>query len=184
MAPTRDTAGRFYSGSLRGAARFRIEIDGKRQLDLAFTGLGEDIGDWTEAWEKVAEQFYKSEKRHFRTYSFEPLSEAYAARKKKKYGNKPILRATDELWRGLTSNDAATSARIITPRSIALGSSHRAAGAHHNPKPGSRLPRRPLVDITAQDRRAFRSIIQRAATAKAKERGFRTQGVVLGELIQ
>lgn len=170
--------------SLPDAARFHVTIDGRKQLDLAFTGFGQDLGDWTDTWEKIAGQFYKSEKRHFRTYNFAPLSERYALWKKKKYGRKPILRATDELWRGLTTEDAETSYRVITPRSITLGSRHPAAEAHHSPKPGSRLPRRPVMDITDEDRRAFRSIVQRDAVAKARARGFRTSAVVQGGLIK
>lgn len=170
--------------ALPEGARFRIEIDGQQQLDLAFTGFGQDLGDWSETWEQVGDYFYKREKQHFRIYNFAPLSERYAARKRKVYGKKPILRATDELWEALTTPDAQHSMRIITPRSISLGTTHGAAPYHHSTEPRTRLPRRSLVDIQEQDRRQYRSIVQRAAVAKARQRGFRTTGVVQGELIK
>jgi hypothetical protein len=155
-------------------AVFRINIDGAKQLDISFRGFEKDLGDWTETWEKIGEAFYKMEKAHFRTYDFAPLSPRYSAWKAKHFPGKPILRATDRLYKSLTEASTEDSVYIVTPRSITLGTMDPKAPAVHK--------RRPVISITDKGKREFRSIVQRDVVAEAKRRGFKTTGVVQGEL--
>ncbi|OLE52129.1 MAG: hypothetical protein AUG51_19420 [Acidobacteria bacterium 13_1_20CM_3_53_8] len=164
-------------------AVFSVHIDGQKQLDIAFKGFEQDLGDWTPTWGKIGDAFYKMEKAHFRTYDFAPLSPRYAAQKAREGFKKGILRKTDQLYDSLTSANVAASYYHVTPRSIAIGTFAIYAIYHNSTKPRRRLPRRPLTNITDKDRRQFRSIVQRDVVAEAKRRGFRTTGVVQGGLI-
>jgi hypothetical protein len=71
----------------------------------------------------MGQEFYGQEKKLFDLAPWKPLSPAYAKRKQAKYGDKPILRATDTLFRSLTAQGAEGNIHRIGNDSAEFGSS-------------------------------------------------------------
>lgn len=100
----------------------RIEIVG---LDRALSGFGqldEKLTKLKPLMQRFAKEFYSEEKSLFDAAPWKPLSPAYAERKRKKYGDKPILRATDRLWRSLTEEGTEGNIHRIRDDGADLGS--------------------------------------------------------------
>jgi hypothetical protein len=84
-----------------------------------------------------------------------PLSPKYAAWKQQHYPGRGILLREGALKASLAGPDAPQAIFRMAPTSLEIGTSVRYALAHQNPRPGSRLPQRPPMRVTA----AFMTVV-------------------------
>lgn len=150
------------------AIRLRLEVLGEDALDRTLVSV-EAAQDMRPAFEEVAEEFLRAERRQFASEGgfgsggWAPLSPPYAAWKARHYPGKPILRRTDELFRSLTQGPAV---RVITPTLLRLGSDVAHGPPHQL---GKGVPRRRPVELPESTRRTMVKILQRfAITGKVR----------------
>lgn len=101
---------------------YSIEIIG---LDRALSSAGrlvERLSSFRRLWDRFAKEFYAQEKSLFDRAPWKPLSPAYAERKRRKFGDKPILQATSTLFRSLTQQGAEGNVHRVDDNSLEIGS--------------------------------------------------------------
>lgn len=144
--------------------RFFVEVRGFEQLRSAFGQLGRLVEEPQPILEVVAERaFYPIVQEIFDSEGrgqWAELTPAYAAAKREKYGDKPIMQATTALITSLTKKNATMNIHTVQGRdSLLLGSSlHYARSASK---------KRPVFDFNQQDFNRMGS----AATEEFKDRG-------------
>lgn len=94
------------------------------------------------------------------------MSPKYAEQKERDYPGRQILVRTGKLKASLTGKTVDTI-RIIHPLQMALGTTIPYAGYHQRGTPT--MPRRPVVELTEQDKRSWTKIIQRFLVEEAKK---------------
>lgn len=145
--------------------RIRFEVDGMAEFDRVFIRLGARFDDLTPIWPDLRDEFWKTEKEQFRSEGsagssgkWKPLSKAYAARKLKQYGAKPILERTGRLMKSLTGETGDTVYQP-TKSELAIGTS--VPYARHHQRGGGRLPQRKPISLSETQRRRMQLAIQR-----------------------
>lgn len=103
-------------------------------------------------WELFGKEFYAEETSLFNRAPWVPLSPAYAKRKAEQFGDKPLLRVTDDLLRSFTQQGAAGNVHQISPLSAVFGSNDFKAIFHQAGT--SRMPARPPLAEPDLDRYA------------------------------
>lgn len=112
-----------------------VEIIG---LDRTLTGFQRLEGALTKLkplWERFGEEFYSEEKTLFDLAPWKPLTPAYAEWKRRKYGDKPILRATDALWNSLTEQGAEGNVHRVRDEGAEFGSAVPYGVFHRESRP-------------------------------------------------
>lgn len=96
-------------------------------------------------WERFGEEFYTQETSLFNSQPWAPLSPAYAERKRQTVGDKPILRATDALYKSLTQQGATGNIHRVNDLDAEFGSDDFKAILHFTGT--SKMPARdPLAE--------------------------------------
>lgn len=148
--------------------RIEISIAGDKQVNREILRVGERAVDAAPAFsaiadlliEETAEQF-ATEGRHA-SGGWKPLKESTLREKEHAgFGGRGILERTLKLEDSLTKRGDSNMILEIGPAELAYGSRLPYAGAHQNPKPGSRLPQRRPVELTEDARRRVIKILQR-----------------------
>lgn len=143
-----------------GLVRFRANVQRLERKFQTFRKLFEKFGD----------EFYEAEKRTFASAPWVPLSAKYAAQKRKKYGGKPILRATDKLYSSFTRKGAEGNVNRIRINEAEFGSSVSYARFHQFGT--GKMPARPPLALTDQDFQKFDSIAEKHLAEMIRESGF------------
>lgn len=153
------------------------EVHGDSQLGIAFGRVAEIFRDFTSVFEKIAPRFYGIIRKRFRDEGpgFAPLSPRYAALKRRLYGDKTILRATDKLYESFTPQSPGNINRI-TKTTAEFGSSVPYGIFHQQGT--SRMPARPPIEITPQHELQFAQIAIKDLNEKIKAMGFGVTNVV------
>lgn len=138
--------------------------------------LADRLRDLRPAWGQVLSYMRLSTARQFASEGahkqtpWTPLNPQYAARKSRKYPGMPILRASDEMFESLIDFGSRNSIAEIELQSLTYGTRDPKARFH---KTGTaRMPARPFVLVTAQDRRAVKGIVRRHLENQASLSGF------------
>ena len=162
--------------------RVEITVEGSNQLIASFAQVEKGL-DFRElgTWDAVASEFYKIEKEQFdseggagKSGKWKALKPEYAKRKQKKWGNVPILHASGEMMRSLTSRNAPGAVLEKTADELTLGTTIPYAGYHQ--RGSKRLPKRPPVDPTDAQVDRLSKVIQgkmKQLIANAKLRDIR-----------
>lgn len=100
-----------------------IELLGLQTALNAFSALEARTTSLRPLWEKFADEFYIQERQLFDAAPWKPLTPAYAERKRRIFGDKPILRATDTLFHSLTQKGAEGSIYRVLDQEVEFGSS-------------------------------------------------------------
>jgi phage gpG-like protein len=147
--------------------RIVLEISGDKQLSRDLLRVGdravhakpalEEIADY---WMRLTTLQFDTEGRHA-SGGWKPLKEETVRRKQLANLDPRILRATGALFGSLTSRGDGNQILDVTETELAYGSRLPYAGAHQNPRPGSRLPQRRPVELTESARRETVKILQR-----------------------
>lgn len=157
--------------------RFTADISGDVQLDRAFNRITQLITDFRDVWPAVAEAFYEIETEQFNSQGskgasgkWAPLSPAYAAYKAKAFPGEPILQATHSMVNSLTSPEALDSIFRVDPMELVIGSKAPYALAHQTG--GGRLPARPPISLSENDKRKLQKAIQAGLVKFTRQAGF------------
>jgi hypothetical protein len=110
-----------------------ITFEGIEQLFSGLNRIDGLLDDLSPFFEKFADERYEEERRLFDSAPWPALSPVYAARKRQIFGDKPILRATDTLFRSLTEKGAPGNVHRIE-RQFAEVSSAVSYGVFHIPE--------------------------------------------------
>ncbi len=146
--------------------RFRMEIAGEVQVDRAIARFAEGCSDYRTVWPQVMDEFYAEERDQFQSegaaggQGWQPLSPAYLQWKERHYPGQPIMRRTGALESSLTSATDANAVALQGRTALALGSRVQYALYHQSLEPRTRLPRRPLVQLTEQFARTVMRLFQ------------------------
>lgn len=84
----------------------------------------------TPLWELFGREFYRQETDLFARAPWAPLSPTYAKQKQQQFGSKPLLRATDDLFKSFTQQGATGNIHQVRALSAVFGSSDPKAGFH------------------------------------------------------
>ena len=166
-----------FTGSVEGETQLLRSFDrfteGVTNLEPAFEEIGIDVR------EILVEQFAHEGN------GWTPLSPAYAIRKRRLYGDKPILRATDRMFNSLTNKGAEGNITDIHPMEASYGTSVKShdigkqnAGypyprAHQTG--AGRLPQRKIFALTEANKRRITRTMQRYLVAHARRSGLQVQ---------
>lgn len=160
--------------------RFKMDIAGETQLDRGIARFSDGVSDYTPIWPVIEDEFYAEEKAQFASEGAEggekwaPLSPAYSEWKEAHFPGQPILQRTGDLERSLTSRNDPNGVRVEARKQLTLGSRVPYGIYHQSTAPRTRLPRRPMINLTS----AFKATVMRQVQAYlveiATKVGFRT----------
>lgn len=132
--------------------KFTVEVEGTEQLKAEFRGVESTVSDFSPIWKGVQSEFFAIEKEQFNSEggkgasgNWQALSPAYREIKQKRYGSKPILRATDRLFKSLTGETDDSIAQFGKTEA-AFGT--RLPYARRHQGGGGRLPRREPISLS------------------------------------
>jgi phage gpG-like protein len=144
-------------GGSGSGVTFSFEVDGEAQVSLAIGRMIRAVDDMRPFAPAFQSAFRNVELQQFAGAGVGPggkwaaLSEPYATRKRARWGNKPILRASDALYAALTGD---SSLMVAEPRLLVFGTATD-YGMYHQ-RGGGSLPRRKVIDVSpAQQKREF-----------------------------
>jgi len=143
-----------------------------RSLDRFTAGVSnlapafEEIG--TDVREILVEQFAQEGN------GWAPLTPAYAIQKRKRYGDKPILRATDRMFESLTSMGAEGNVTEIAAMSAAYGTDVFYARYHQTGT--SRMAQRKIFALTEVNKRRIMRTLQRFLVTVGRDSGLQITG--------
>lgn len=112
-------------------------------MDRFFAGLARvdrELSSLRPLWELCGKEFYSQETAWFASEPWVALSPGYAARKQKEFGSKPLLRATDALFKSLTQQGADGNIHQVDDLGAMFGTGDFKAPFHHTGT--SRMPAR------------------------------------------
>lgn len=138
--------------------RLEVRFDAKRAVDR-LEGMSSALADPRAAFNEVGDLFLTSQAQFFRSNQWTPLRPDTVRRKLKRgRGSRPLVGGP--LEKSMTVKGSRYSIRRVNKLSILMGTRHPAAHLHNQGTRGS-LPRRPLIRVTPDDRRAYRGVFAR-----------------------
>ena len=143
-----------------------ITLTGVKEVTSSLKYVDDGLSDFRKlgTFDAIAAEFYKIEKETFSAEGgpsgkWKALSPAYAAIKAKKYGNVPILTATGQMMKSLTSRGAANSVMQQTATEMTIGTSDPKAGYHQ--RGNRRLPQRKVIDFDDARKERLNKVAER-----------------------
>src|SRR6185369_84946 len=135
--------------------KLELTLTGVKETTESMNYIDAGLSDFRKlgTWDAIATEFYKIEREQFKgeggpSGKWKSLSPKYAAIKARKYGNVPILTATGQMMKSLTSRGAANSVMQQTATEMTIGTSDPKAGYHQ--RGNRRLPQRKVIDFDEQ----------------------------------
>lgn len=134
----------------------RVDVQGEERVIATLRGIEQGITDFRkdQVWVRVRQEFNRIEKEHFaaegngRSGKWAALSSPYDAIKAKKYGT-PILQRTKRLYKSLTQK---TSDSVVEEQDLELTLGTSVPYATYHQKGTKRMPARPPVDLTDEQK--------------------------------
>jgi hypothetical protein len=122
-----------------------VEFVGLDRVFAGFSRIEKRLVSLKPLWERFGREFYRQETAWFASEPWTPLSPEYAERKRKEFGSKPLLRATDALFKSLTQEGAEGNIHQVNDLGAQFGSNDFKAKLHSTGT--SRMPaREPLAE--------------------------------------
>jgi len=149
----------------------RMDILGTRELDFAIQGLLKRVSDFRPLWPRLTEVFRGMEIAQFDAEGmgpaggWAPLSPRYAAWKSRHYPGQPTMVRTGRLRASLVATSSDSILDASQPMQMRIGTSVPYAIWHQ--LGGGYLPRRKLVDFSAQQNLAFAKEFQKYVNTDA-----------------
>ena len=153
-----------------------FEVEGDVQLARSFSRFGEGVEDMRPAFRQIMEAFFQIEKKQFASEGrygsggWESLSPTYALWKSRNFPGASILQRTRRMVLSLTGETSDT-VKEMSPKNFRIGTKVPYAGYHQTGT--SRMPRRPVIELTESDKREWIKIVQRWLVNMAKQAGLR-----------
>jgi phage gpG-like protein len=164
-----------------GTLRLTYTVADTVQLDRALNRIAIQVDDFTRPLEQSSDIIYAETKHQFETEGspdWEPLSEAYARRKARKFPGQPILRATNRLMQSLINAGAEGAIHTLTKTLLVIGSSLQVGKwnlglIHQKGAPRASIPAREMLRLRPSARTriilAFRDHLVAVAAAQGVE---------------
>jgi len=147
----------------------QVEFVGLNELFRGLSNVEEGVSHLRPLWEQFQTEFQSEEKRLFDAAPWEPLSPSYAEQKRRKFGDKPLLRATDVLYKSLTEQGAPEAIRVFDDSSAEFGTSD-IVGIFHQLGTG-KMPARPV--LAEPDEEKYTAIAGDYLAQIVRQAGFR-----------
>ncbi len=152
---------------------------GEEQLIRSFERFTAGVSDLSPAFEEVGidvreilvEQFAREGN------GWTPLTPAYAVQKRRRWGDKTILRASDRGYESLTNRNAPDNITEIGPREAAYGTSVFYMRFHQTGT--RRMAQRKIFALTEENKRRITRTMQRYLVKVARGSGFETQQALI-----
>jgi phage gpG-like protein len=155
--------------------RVSFEIEGEIIFDRAISRFADNLRDFRQIWPGAIVELQQIVKEQFRGQGVGPsgpwpqLSASYRKWKEKKYPGQPILVRTGATRDALTSR---TGHSIILPTETELTFGVALPyPVYHQRRNNTRLPRRPIFDLTEQHKICLVKVVQRRLLAAGRENG-------------
>jgi Phage virion morphogenesis family. len=144
---------------------------GEKELQIALVKAEGVFKDLRPEFELIGDEVFFVIRRRFQSEGpgWPRLSPDYAARKARKFGSKPILRATDELY-GSFSKGAAGNVTRIRPLQAEFGTSDPVGMFHQEGT--SRMSKRKIIEITGDDEARFIRVAAKSISERLRSIGF------------
>jgi phage gpG-like protein len=143
-----------------GPLGFDVDQRGAGKAAVDLHRMGERGSDVRRVSEKVRSVYRRSEERRFDTQGqggWPPLAESTRARKQQQGLDPRILRATEMLYRSLTSVRARGQVDERAPSEFRFGTTLPYARFHET---GKGVPQRKLIDLQPSERREIDELIE------------------------
>jgi len=148
-----------------------IDTVGTQRFVRGFTRYGEAMGDMSEIFETLYDDFTEMEKRIFSSQGdpekFQALSPRYREWKERHYPGRKIMQLFGRLKASLTGNKGADSVREIRRQKAVFGTVVPYAHRHQEGTMG--MPQRKVVQLTEVRKRRWAQKIHKWAYEKAQE---------------
>lgn len=139
--------------------RIRLEFEGEVLVDRLIAGIESRASDFRPVWPDVVRAFRTIAARAFATEgesaggAWPELAERTQRDREREGYNPthPILQRTQRLMRSLTL-DGGEGFANTTATSLEIGSNVEYFKYHQSNKPRTKIPRRPVINLTADDR--------------------------------
>lgn len=147
--------------------KISFEVDGVQQTIRAFQQVERGVVDLRElgTWDWVQSEYYKvvkevmdSEGSSGQSGRWKALTPKYAEVKRAKYGDKPILQASGEMYTSLTTSGGGAVVEK-SAQEMTLGSRNPKAGWHN--RGAGRLPKRQIIDFTDEQKKRIVAPIEK-----------------------
>lgn len=149
----------------------QIDVTGMAEMVRAVGDFAEGMTDFSEVWPDVRDEFFAIEREQFESEgaqgdaaAWQPLSPHYAAWKDRNFGGMPILQRTGALMASLAGDAANVD---MQSDSLTIGSS--VAYAIYHQEGTSRMPARPVIDLTLANQTRLSRIIRDFALKRARD---------------
>lgn len=152
-----------------------VKIEGEEAFLSALDSLDARVSNMRPSWPGVARGVYAEVTERFATEGgggWPGLTEAYAKRKREKFGGRKILSASGALEESLTGRDGPASIYEETDDSVTLGSALVYAGVHQRGAPSKGVPARPIYEETESLEGRILDPVERDLTEYARSLGF------------
>lgn len=156
---------------------FTFTVAGDKQLVRSLSRFGEDVKDLRPAFRLIAASFREIERKQFEsqgTYGaggWVSLSPSYAEWKELNYPGRQILQLTGALMASLVGK-TSDSIEEIEKLVMAIGSKLNYALFHQTGT--GRMPARPVIKLTEEDKRGWMKILHKFLVSEAKREGLHT----------
>lgn len=146
-------------------------VEGEQQIVRSLDRFTAGVSDLRPAFEDIGIDVREILVEHFAQEGngWAPLTPAYAAKKRRLYGDKPILRATDRMFESLTSRDAAGNITEIGEMAAAYGTNVFYARYHQTGT--SRMAQRKIFSLTEENKRRIMRTLQRYLVTVGRSSG-------------
>lgn len=141
----------------------------------ALAAQSERLRDLSPGWRSVLAYMQRQTAAQFDSQGgrsgdgWEPLTARYERRKSRAFPGQPILRASDRLFRSVTTQ-TADAVQDIAPRVLLYGT--RVPYGRYHQRGGKRLPRRQFLAVTDADRRQIAALVRAHLDGQAALNGF------------
>lgn len=153
------------------AVDLSLDLPGQAPIRARMEGVVTRLEDLSPAFEQIRDEFRKQTREAFDTQGastaagrWAALSEPYGTRKAKSHPGKTILRREDALFNALMGGAGAIEE--IGPRELTVGSAVTTPNGrwnlgliHQEGTEDGRIPARPIISPTDDDRAAYREIL-------------------------
>ena len=160
------------------AAELSGQLNGADELDDGLARLTAKLRDLRTTWPLVATVFHQSMRKQFSSQgahgsgAWAPLSKPYAAWKERKHPGLPIMELSGRLKESLTDPFGnADSTYEATEDTLLIGT--KTPYARYHQYGTGKMPARPLIALTDEDKAAIIKIVRDSFANEATELGFR-----------
>ena len=104
---------------------------GLKQVDAGLAQVKHSLSVLNPLWETLGDEVRQKETELFAQAPWTPLTESYAEQKLKEFGDKPLLRASDVMFKSLTEEGAEHNINRIENLFAEFGTDDPKARGHH-----------------------------------------------------